>query len=100
MEFNHQTISSSQGVSQGVSHTFVLENQDHTLGTILQYELLQDPRVLFAAYRQEHPNTRKIHLRIDVQPNSAYNPRSVLLDAIEKARKCVMQLFGDIVQIK
>lgn len=81
------------------SRTFTFENQDHTLGNILQYELLRDPRVTFAAYRQEHPNTRKIYLRIDVHPNSNCTPQSVLIDAIKKARDYVMQLFGDVIQI-
>eukprot|EP00039_Didymoeca_costata_P006284 m.88896 g.88896 ORF g.88896 m.88896 type:complete len:196 (+) comp13195_c0_seq3:206-793(+) len=44
--------------------TFVIGNEDHTLGNSLKYCIMKDPEVEFCGYTLPHPSERKIHLRI------------------------------------
>ena len=59
------------------SFTFEFKDQDHTMGNLLQTELLNDPNVTFAAYNKPHPSDNKILIRVDtknpVTPNVALN---------------------------
>ncbi|KAH8919249.1 RBP11-like subunits of RNA polymerase [Atractiella rhizophila] len=44
--------------------TFSIENEDHTLGNVLRWMIMQDPDVEFCGYSAPHPSEPKIHLRI------------------------------------
>uniref|UniRef100_A0A1I8JPM8 RNA_pol_L_2 domain-containing protein n=1 Tax=Macrostomum lignano TaxID=282301 RepID=A0A1I8JPM8_9PLAT len=44
--------------------TFILRNEDHTLGNALRCTLMRNPRVSFAGCSVPHPLTKEIHLRI------------------------------------
>lgn len=55
------------------------EREDHTLGNLLKSQLLQDQRVIFAAYKVEHPLFANFILR--VQTEDGYNPREALMNA-------------------
>lgn len=55
------------------------EREDHTLGNLLRAQLIQDPRVLFAAYKVEHPLFANFVLRI--QTEEGYSPRDALKNA-------------------
>eukprot|EP00002_Diphylleia_rotans_P038835 TRINITY_DN8877_c0_g3_i1.p1 TRINITY_DN8877_c0_g3~~TRINITY_DN8877_c0_g3_i1.p1 ORF type:complete len:114 (+),score=22.75 TRINITY_DN8877_c0_g3_i1:69-410(+) len=44
--------------------TFVLHNEDHTLGNSLRYVLSQNPQVEFCGYSAPHPFDQKIHIRV------------------------------------
>ncbi|CEF68974.1 DNA-directed RNA polymerase II subunit RPB11 [Strongyloides ratti] len=59
---------------------FEIVKEDHTLGNLLKHQLLKDPNVLFAGYRNPHPLEHKFHLRIQTTPDTT--PTQVLLDAI------------------
>ncbi|KAK9457245.1 DNA-directed RNA polymerase [Dipodascopsis uninucleata] len=67
------------------------EREDHTLGNLLRAQLLQDPRVLFAAYKVEHPLFANFVLRI--QTEEGYPPKEALKNAI-------MTLIGQLDRLK
>lgn len=56
-----------------------IEREDHTLGNLLRAQLLKDDRVLFAAYKIEHPLFANFLLRI--QTVDGYSPRDALRNA-------------------
>ncbi len=57
-----------------------LFKEDHTLGNLLRCQLLKDPHVLFAGYKNPHPLEHKVVLR--VQTTSDYTPQEALMNAI------------------
>ncbi|XP_032084067.1 DNA-directed RNA polymerases I and III subunit RPAC2-like [Thamnophis elegans] len=44
--------------------TFVLNNEDHTLGNSLRYMIMKNPEVEFCGYSITHPSESKINFRI------------------------------------
>ena len=46
--------------------TFVLREEDHTLGNALRYAAMRDEEVAAAAYTVPHPLEKKVHLRIEM----------------------------------
>ncbi|KAI8622757.1 DNA-directed RNA polymerase [Chytriomyces sp. MP71] len=44
--------------------TFVLKDEDHTLGNSLRYLLMKNPAVAFCGYSLPHPSEYKVNLRI------------------------------------
>ncbi|TKR83265.1 hypothetical protein L596_016886 [Steinernema carpocapsae] len=59
---------------------FTINKEDHTLGNVLKHQLLKDPQVLFAGYRNPHPLDHKILLRVQTTPETT--PFDVLNGAI------------------
>lgn len=59
---------------------FTLNREDHTLGNILKTQLLRDPKVLFAGYKNPHPLENKVVIR--VQTTSDYTPQEAFTNAI------------------
>ena len=59
---------------------FTINKEDHTLGNLLRHQLLKDPNVLFAAYKNPHPLEHKVVLRI--QTMAEYTPQEALMNAI------------------
>ncbi|KAL3776184.1 hypothetical protein HJC23_008221 [Cyclotella cryptica] len=53
-----------RGTGPPTSRTFVLGDEDHTLGNALRHVLIQDPRVNFAGYCVPHPSEPVVHLRV------------------------------------
>lgn len=58
---------------------FKFEREDHTLGNLLRAQLLQDSRVIFAAYKVEHPLFANFVLR--VQTEEGYTPKEAVKNA-------------------
>ncbi|EMG46781.1 DNA-directed RNA polymerase II [13.6 kDa] subunit, putative [Candida maltosa Xu316] len=56
-----------------------IEREDHTLANLLRAQLLKDERVLFAAYKVEHPLFANFVLRIQTEDD--YSPREALQNA-------------------
>lgn len=56
-----------------------IEREDHTLANLLRAQLLKDERVLFAAYKVEHPLFANFVLRIQTEED--YSPRDALRNA-------------------
>ncbi|XP_050426115.1 DNA-directed RNA polymerase II subunit RPB11 [Adelges cooleyi] len=59
---------------------FTVNKEDHTLANMIRNQLLKDPNVLFAGYKQPHPLEHKFELRI--QTTSDYTPQDALTNAI------------------
>ncbi|XP_057372718.1 DNA-directed RNA polymerase II subunit RPB11-like isoform X2 [Daphnia carinata] len=59
---------------------FTVNKEDHTLGNMIRCQLLKDPNVLFAGYKQPHPLEHKFILRIQTSPS--YSPQDALMNAI------------------
>ncbi|KAF8001179.1 hypothetical protein OXX79_009126 [Metschnikowia pulcherrima] len=56
-----------------------IEREDHTLANMLRAQLAKDDRVIFAAYKVEHPLFANFVLRI--QTDDDYTPRDALKNA-------------------
>ncbi|CAH1800741.1 unnamed protein product [Owenia fusiformis] len=59
---------------------FTVNKEDHTLGNMIRGQLLKDPQVLFAGYKNPHPLEHKIVVRI--QTTSDYSPMEAFTNAI------------------
>ncbi|KAL6929537.1 DNA-directed RNA polymerase II core subunit [Hanseniaspora valbyensis] len=57
------------------------EKEDHTLGNLIRSYLLKNPKVLFAAYKIEHPLFSRFVMRI--QTVNGYEPKQALKDACQ-----------------
>lgn len=44
--------------------TFIIKNEDHTLGNLLRYVITRYPDVEFCGYSMPHPSEAKMHIRI------------------------------------
>lgn len=64
------------------------EKEDHTLGNLIRAELLNDPKVLFAAYKVEHPLFARFKMRIQTVEN--YDPK----DALKNACNSIINKLG------
>lgn len=60
---------------------FVFKNEDHTIGHLLQSELLNDKEVIFAGYILPDPLERIIKLRIETRE---IDPKVALTNAIKR----------------
>ena len=47
--------------------TFLLEQEDHTMGNALRYSRLRDPAVTFCGYSMPHPSEQRIHIRVQTR---------------------------------
>ena len=45
---------------------FTINKEDHTLGNLIRHQLLKDPNVLFAGYKNPHPLEHKVVIRVQV----------------------------------
>ncbi|KAK7097920.1 DNA-directed RNA polymerases I and III subunit RPAC2-like [Littorina saxatilis] len=50
--------------------TFVLHDEDHTLGNSLRYIIMKNPDVQFCGYSVPHPTENNIHLRIQTHDDT------------------------------
>ncbi|XP_060844452.1 DNA-directed RNA polymerase II subunit RPB11-like isoform X1 [Rhopalosiphum padi] len=60
---------------------FTINKEDHTLGNMIRNQLLKDPRVLFAGYKQPHPLEHKFELRVQTK-SSEYTPQDALTNSV------------------
>ncbi|KAH9523459.1 DNA-directed RNA polymerases I and III subunit RPAC2 [Bulinus truncatus] len=67
--------------------TFILHDEDHTLGNALKYMLNKNPQVIFVGYSITHPSESKINLRIQTSGIPA-------VDALKQAFKDLKQMCG------
>lgn len=51
--------------------TFVLRNEDHTLGNALRYVLMRNPDVKFCGYSIPHPSENIMNIRVETFGKSA-----------------------------
>ena len=55
------------------SKTFVLYDEDHTLGNALRHVVMRDASTDFCGYTVPHPSEKNLHLRIQTRKKSAEN---------------------------
>jgi len=60
--------------------TFTIHLEDHTVGNLLRKQLLEDPHVLFAAYKVPHPLRHYITVKVQT---SHEDPVAAMLTAIQ-----------------
>lgn len=53
-----------RGTGPPTSRTFVLGDEDHTLGNALRHVLINDARIDFAGYCVPHPSEPVVHIRV------------------------------------
>ncbi|KAM9316626.1 DNA-directed RNA polymerases I and III subunit RPAC2-like [Gastrophryne carolinensis] len=63
--------------------TFVLHEEDHTLGNALRYMVMKNPEVEFCGYSITHPSETKINFRIQTRNG---------LPAVEPFRKGLIEV--------
>ena len=64
--------------------TYSLQNEDHTLGNCLRYQLNKNPGVALAGYSVPHPMERKVNVRVQTIPPLTADAamREALLDVV------------------
>ncbi|OZJ03822.1 hypothetical protein BZG36_03819 [Bifiguratus adelaidae] len=68
--------------------TFVLKDEDHTIGNALRYMIMKNPKVDYCGYSIPHPSEAKLHIRIQTIPGTtAY-------EALEKGLSDLIDLCG------
>lgn len=50
--------------------SFIIRDEDHTLGNALRYVIMKNPAVDFCGYTIPHPSEPKINFRIQSKPNA------------------------------
>lgn len=72
--------------------TLFFDGEDHTLGSLLRMQLLQDQEVVFAAYDVPHPLKRSVEVRVQTLGTPCKDTAEAALaalvgdlDAFEKA---------------
>ncbi|XP_066505980.1 DNA-directed RNA polymerases I and III subunit RPAC2 [Hoplias malabaricus] len=74
--------------------TFVLHEEDHTLGNSLRYMVMKNPDVDFCGYSITHPSESKINFRIQTRGGlPAAEALRKGLDDLSDASKHVLQTF-------
>lgn len=81
-----------RGTGPDTSRTFVLGDEDHTLGNALRHVLMNDARVNFAGYCVPHPSEPIVHLRVQSNTNTGNNDEMEPLTAMEALREACMTL--------
>ncbi|KAL3944945.1 MAG: hypothetical protein SGBAC_000979 [Bacillariaceae sp.] len=56
-----------KGTGSPSSRTFVIGNEDHTLGNCLRHVLIQNAKVGFAGYSVPHPAEPIVHIRVQAE---------------------------------
>ncbi|KAF5907671.1 DNA-directed RNA polymerases I and III subunit RPAC2-like, partial [Clarias magur] len=74
--------------------TFVLHEEDHTLGNSLRYMVMKNPEVEFCGYSITHPSESKINFRIQTRGDlPATEPLRKGLNDLTDVSKHVLQTF-------
>uniref|UniRef100_A0A224YLG2 DNA-directed RNA polymerases I and III subunit RPAC2 n=1 Tax=Rhipicephalus zambeziensis TaxID=60191 RepID=A0A224YLG2_9ACAR len=78
--------------------TFVLDDQDHTLGNALRYMIMKNPEVKFCGYAIPHPSERKVHLRIETRGITAVEALKKGLQDLHKMSEHILKEFEETVE--
>lgn len=69
-----------RGTGPSTSRTFVLGDEDHTLGNALRHVLINDARVDFCGYCVPHPSEPVVHVRVQCRNNNNNSGSSSSMD--------------------
>jgi len=67
----------------GEALTFVVVDEDHTLGNALSYCLSRHPDVAFSGYAIPHPAEAKMNIRVQTRAGSERSPVECLADSAD-----------------
>lgn len=67
-----------RGTGPPTSRTFVIGDEDHTLGNALRHVLINDARVDFAGYCVPHPSEPVVHVRVQTTKEENNEGKSIL----------------------
>jgi DNA-directed RNA polymerases I and III subunit RPAC2 len=70
----------TNAVHSAQSKTFVLYDEDHTLGNALRHVVMRDASTDFCGYTVPHPSEKYLHLRIQTRKDTA---EDALIDGAE-----------------
>jgi DNA-directed RNA polymerase I and III subunit RPAC2 len=70
--------------------TFIIHQEDHTLGNALRYMIMKNPEVDFCGYSAPHPAEHKIHLRIQT------TDKTTAVDALRQGLKDLIELCSHV----
>ncbi|XP_035263961.1 DNA-directed RNA polymerases I and III subunit RPAC2 [Anguilla anguilla] len=74
--------------------TFVLHEEDHTLGNALRYVVMKNPNVEFCGYSITHPSESKINFRIQTRGGlPAVEPLRKGLNDLTEVCQYVLNIF-------
>ncbi|XP_077519200.1 RNA polymerases I and III subunit AC2 l(2)37Cg [Amblyomma americanum] len=73
--------------------TFLLDDQDHTLGNALRYIIMKNPQVKFCGYAIPHPSERKVHLRIETYDTTAVEALKKGLQDLHEMSEHILKVF-------
>jgi len=71
------------------STEFVFDNESHTLGNLVNIELLKNAQVLFSAYKIEHPLKRQMSITLITENG---DEKKILIKACQDLQKMVLDL--------
>ncbi|CAB9514489.1 I and III subunit RPAC2 [Seminavis robusta] len=72
-----------KGTGPATSRTFVIGDEDHTIGNSARHILMQDARVAFAGYSVPHPSEPIMHVRIQCKADSGCTAMDALKDSCQ-----------------
>lgn len=70
---------------------YTIPGEGHTLGRILQHQLLKNEKVLFAGYRVPHPSKNEVELEVQTR-GPEFTPRDALNESLAEAGSQLEQL--------
>ncbi|XP_078268490.1 DNA-directed RNA polymerases I and III subunit RPAC2 isoform X2 [Rhinoraja longicauda] len=78
------------------SVTFILHDEDHTLGNSLRYMIMKNPEIEFCGYSITHPSESKINFRIQTRGGiSSVEPFRRGLNELMTVCQHVLNTFED-----
>ena len=81
-----------RGTGPLTSRTFVIGNEDHTLGNALRHVLVQNAKVGFAGYSVPHPSDPVVHIRVQAnEPNTAVSALQEACETLSKQCDIVLE---------
>eukprot|EP01041_Mallomonas_annulata_P012471 gene12471-26232_t len=80
------------------STTFILGNEDHTLGNPLRHILMQRPETDFCGYSVPHPYEPKMNIRLQTHDKPALEVLKIGLKEVEAMCDILDQVFDSAVQ--
>lgn len=93
--FNKIEVEAVKDGSGDTCCTFVIHDEDHTLGNSLRYIISKNPEVEFCGYCIPHPAENKINLRIQTKGESASNVLKKGLEDLHNMCEHMLSTFSN-----
>eukprot|EP00588_Corethron_pennatum_P015530 CAMPEP_0194266462 /NCGR_PEP_ID=MMETSP0169-20130528/1352_1 /TAXON_ID=218684 /ORGANISM="Corethron pennatum, Strain L29A3" /LENGTH=167 /DNA_ID=CAMNT_0039007143 /DNA_START=60 /DNA_END=563 /DNA_ORIENTATION=+ len=88
IDFEVRNTNGTTGPLSSTSATFVLGNEDHTLGNALRHVLLERPDVGFAGYAVPHPSEPVVQIRLQTRAHGKSGaPKPTAISVLKSASR-------------